>query len=215
MRSLRLAAPSLALVVSLAASIAAAATCNTTAECLAEIEKAQRQTKSMTASFVQVKHLELLDEPLTSRGVISFRRPDRMRLEIVDPIATTVLIKGREIHIPGLSEKDKQAMAMAPASAMFMQLGAVFTGDTASLNEGFEVEARPTAADGIEVTLVPKVEAWRKVFRRMQIEFAGADRSARQIRLDDALGDRLEVSLENVKLNPDLPDSLFESGEAR
>jgi outer membrane lipoprotein carrier protein len=194
----------------LAPSIAGAAACSSTQDCLAAIEKAQRETRSMTASFVQVKHLELLDEPIESRGRLSFRRPDRMRLEIQEPVRTTVVIKGREVHVPGLSAKDRQAMAMAPASAMFMQLGAIFTGDTASLTDGFEVSAVAVGDDGIEVTLVPRVEAWRKVFRRMQIEFSGGELSARKVRLDDALGDRLEVTLQDVQRNVELPESLFE-----
>lgn len=195
--------------VLLGAATAGAAVCTGTPSCLAAIEKAQQTTTSMTASFVQVKHLDLLEEPLESRGRMSFRRPDRMRLEIEEPMRSTILIDGHDIHIPGVSEKDRKAMSMAPVAAMFVQLGSIFSGATAELNKGFEVTAAPSGDDAIEVTLVPRLQSWREVFRRMQITFAGPDLMAKQVRLDDALGDRLEVTLENVRRNVDLPDSLF------
>ena len=199
----------LSCLVVLVPAFAAAAPCADTADCLRTIQKAQEKTTSMTADFVQEKHLQLLDEPLQSRGHLSFRRPDRMRLEITEPMHSTIFINGRDVHVPGMSEKDKQAMAMAPAAAMFTQLGAVFTGATENLQQGFEVTAKPASDDGIDVDLVPRLEAWQRVFRRMQIRFTGPDLQAQQIRLEDALGDRLEVRLENVKQNVDLPDSLF------
>jgi len=192
----------------LGATAAEAAACATTDACLAAVREAQRNLESMTADFVQVKYVQLLDEPVTSRGKLSFRRPDRMRLEIEEPVRSTVLIRGREIHIPGVSESDRRAMAAAPAAAMFTQLGAVFTGDTEKLGAGFDVTAAG-AGDDVEVTLVPRPESWRTVWRRMQITFGGSDLMARQIRLDDALGDRLEIRLQNVKRNVDLPESTF------
>lgn len=195
--------------VLLGAAAAGAAVCSTTPSCLTAIEKSQRATTSMTATFVQVKHLELLDEPIESHGRMWFRRPDHMRLDIEQPVHSTILIDGRNVHIPGVSEKDQKAMSMAPVAAMFTQLGSIFTGDTAELNKGFEVTAAPSGDDAVEVTLVPRLSSWREIFRRMEITFGGPELMARKVRLDDALGDRLEVTLGDVQRNVDLPDALF------
>jgi outer membrane lipoprotein-sorting protein len=185
------------------------APCTSTASCLAEVERAQRDTRALTADFTQVKHLSLLGEPLVSRGRLSFRRPDRMRLEIAEPVQATVVVNGRDVRLPGLSEQDAQALATAPVGAIFSQLGALFVGDTASLHEGFEVVAAP-AGEGVTVTLVPRLESWRRIFQRLELRFEGAEMLVREIRIEDALGDRLEITLEHVQRNVDLPEALFE-----
>jgi outer membrane lipoprotein-sorting protein len=43
----------------------------------------------------------------------------------------------------------------------------------------------------------------------MQLDFAGAELVVRDIRIDDSLGDRLEITMENVKRNVELADDLF------
>lgn len=205
----------LALLSALAATaVAAEAACTSTPSCLAAIQHGQKDTRSFTADFVQVKHVSLLDEPLVSRGRMSFQRPDRMRLEITEPVQAVVLINGREVKIPGISEKDAKAMSMGPVAGMFTQLGALFSGDTAALQKGFDVTARANAAgDGVDVVLVPREESWRKLFRHIDLHFTGSDMLAREIRLEDGFGDHLEVKLENVQRNVALPSDQF-GGEA-
>src|SRR6185369_9494720 len=119
-----------------------------------EIDAAQGNTQTLRARFTQTKHLALLDEPLVSTGRFAFKRPDRMRLEIESPRPATIVINGRQVSIPGLSEGDQKQLAMTPMTAMFTELGAMFGGSAAALQHHFQVSAKPV--DGaIEVTLVP------------------------------------------------------------
>jgi outer membrane lipoprotein-sorting protein len=185
-----------------------AARCDSTSACLKAIEAAQRDTRSIDADFRQVKHLTLLDEPLVSTGRFVFAKPDRVRLEVKEPEPATIVIRGADIHIPGLSEKDRQALSGSPMVAMFTQLGAVFSGSVDKLEEGFEVEAK-SEGDGVRLVLVPRSAEWKKAFQRMQLDFAGADLVVRDIHIEDALGDRLEITMENVKRNVEIADDLF------
>lgn len=185
-----------------------AARCDSTASCLKAIEAAQRDTRSIDADFRQVKHLTLLDEPLVSTGRFVFAKPDRVRLEIKQPEPATIVIRGADIRIPGLSEKDRQALSAGPMVAMFTQLGAVFSGSVDKLEESFEVEAK-AEGDGVRLVLAPRSAEWRKAFQRMQVDFAGAELVVRDIQIDDSLGDRLEITMENVKRNVELADDLF------
>jgi outer membrane lipoprotein-sorting protein len=198
----------------LARSTVATATCDSTDSCLRAIEAAQADTRSISARFTQTKHLSLLDEPLVSTGRFVFRRPDRMRLEIESPRAAVILITGRDISIPGLSESDKQQLAMTPMASMFTALGGMFSGDTAALREHFAVAARPVDG-GIEVTLDPRVPEWQRLFRTIHLRFAGGPPlTMSSMRLEDALGDRLDIVMRDVQRNPELPDSLFDAATA-
>ena len=143
----------------LCTAIAARATCTSTADCLQAIEQAQQNTRTVVAEFVQVKHVSLLDEPLVSRGRFAFKRPDRVRLSIATPQPATVVINGRDVHIPGITERDRAAFAMTPMAALFTQLGAIFAGSMQTLQESFQVSAR-AADSGIEMRLQPRQAAW-------------------------------------------------------
>lgn len=200
--ALALAAPALLHSVALA-------TCASTEACLQAIATAQQGTRTVSAEFVQVKHVTLLDEPLVSSGHFLFKRPDRILLQIETPLAATVVIKGRDVHIPNLPERDRQAMAMAPVATMFTQLGAIFTGAVEGLQDSFEVTARPDDT-GIAVTLRPRRPDWQRMYRSIELRFAGPELSTQQIRLEDALGDHLDITMRNVRRNVELPDTMFD-----
>lgn len=192
----------------LSAGASRAQPCDSTAACLRLLEAAQRQTRTITADFVQVKHLSLLDEPLVSSGRFVFKWPDRMLLQVERPQPATVVVNGSEVQIPNLPERERQAVAMAPIAAMFTHLGAIFTGSVQGLGEGVEVVAAPDGA-AVVVKLVPRQEKWQRWFRALEIRFAGRELVAETIRLEDGFGDRLEITLRNVQRNADVPDALF------
>jgi outer membrane lipoprotein-sorting protein len=196
------------LLLPLLPAAAAATLCDSTAACLARLDAAQAATRTVDARFVQTKHLSLLDEPLISTGRFRFRRPDHVRLDIETPRPSTMLIAGRAVTIPGLAAAEQKALADSPLAAMFTELGAVFAGNLERAPAHFTIATRSTA-DAIEVTLTPTASEYQRLFRTITIRFAGADTMVQSMRLDDALGDHLEVELRDVRRNIDLPDAVF------
>jgi outer membrane lipoprotein-sorting protein len=182
--------------------------CASTEACLQVIQQTQPDIRTMTAAFVQVKHVSLLDEPLVSSGRFAFKRPDRILLKMEQPQPLTVTIAGREVHIPNLPKRERQALGMAPMASMFTQLGAVFTGSMQALEQGFEVAAVEEDS-AIQVALVPRQERWKRMFRSIQLRFTGPQLLVQKIRLDEALGDNLEITLSDVRYNVDIPDATF------
>jgi outer membrane lipoprotein carrier protein len=182
--------------------------CTSTDACLQAIEAAQRETRTISAEFTQIKHVSLLDEPLTSSGRMVFKRPDHILLQIERPQAVRVVINGQDIHIPNLPESERQGLSMAPMAAMFTQLGAMFTGSSQALRAGFDVTAREDN-DGVQLHLVPREAAWQRMFRSVDVRFAGPDLLVHSIGLEDGLGDSLEISLRNVQRNAEVPDATF------
>ena len=121
-----------------------------------------------------------------------------MRLEIETPRSVVIVINGQQVSIPGLSAADQQQLALTPMTAMFTEFGAMFGGSAATLRKHFDVSAAP--ADGaIEVTLSPTVPEWQRLFRTIALRFAGPDLLISSMRLDDALGDRLEIAMRDAR----------------
>jgi len=187
---------------------AAHGACDSTSSCLRQIEAAQADTRTVTARFSQTKYLSLLDEPVVSTGRFLFKRPDKVRLDVETPRAATVLVDGRNISIPGMTESDKQQIGMTPMAQLFTELGAMFGGSTAALERHFDVVAQ-SSGNAIVVTLTPKLADWQRLFRRIQLTFTEPALTLGAMQFDDPLGDRLEIVMSDVQRNVDVPDSTF------
>ena len=192
-----------------ARAVAAYGACDTTDACLQTIEHAQADTQTIDARFTQTKTVSLLNEPVISTGRFLFQRPDRMRLEIETPRPATIVINGRDISIPGISASEQQQLSTAPMAAMFVELGAMFSGSPAALRRHFEVAAQSTAG-AIDVTLTPTLPEWQKLFRTIRLRFSEPDLVVSSMQLDDALGDHLEIVMRDVHRNAPLPENAFQ-----
>lgn len=185
------------------------AACAAARDCLREIERAQADTRSLRARFVQTKHLSLLGEPIVSRGLFVFAKPDRVLWEIEEPQPLRVLITGGEVRLDGVSQRDSSMLAVSPLSTMLSQLGSIFAGEVEALEAGFDVVAAD-AGGRIELTLTPRREDWKRMFRVVRLQFERPLLAVRRIELEDALGDRLEIELSAVERNVDVADSMLE-----
>lgn len=195
-------------MVALATSVRAIPPCATTEACLQQIETAQQATETLSARFTQTKHMSLLSEPLVATGRFAFKRPDRILWEIEQPDKATVIINGGQLVIPGLAEKERQALATLPVATALSQIGALFTGDVQALRDTFDATASADS-DAIQVHLVPREQAAQGMFSRIDLAFAAPRLTLRSIRLENRLGDRVEVALDDVVVNAALPDALF------
>ncbi len=192
----------------LAAAPVAATLCASTAECVRAVQQAQGDTRTLSADFVQVKHLSLLEEPIVSSGHLLLKRPDHVLVRIDKPQAATVRINNGQLDIPSLPERERRAIAMAPMAGRIGDLGAIFSGSVEGLEEKFDVTAG-AESDGIAVRLVPREESLKQIFRTIELRFDGPQLLIHRIRLEDALGDHLEITLDHVQRNVDIPDSVF------
>ena len=186
----------------------ARAACGSTDACLRAVEAAQRDLATFTARVVQAKQLGLIEEPLVSEGRLAFKRPDRILWEIDQPEPVRIVIDGDGLHVPGLSDDERRALERASAGQLVRQLGAIFAGDVAALRGGFEASATE-GGGAIVVELVPRDDSLRTAIAKMELRFARPELLVRSIRLENSLGDRLEIRLEDVERNADVPDSAF------
>lgn len=207
MRAVARLAPLLGAVIALTPAVRAAP-CATTDACLQQVEAAQRATESLRARFTQTKYMSLLQEPLVATGRFAFKRPDRILWEIEQPEKTTVIITGNRLEIPGLPESERAALARVPVATALAQIGALFTGDIGAVRDAFDATAEGDDG-GVRVRLVPRRADAHGMFNRIELRFAAPDLTLRAIQLANRLGDRVEVTLDDVAVNAPVPDALF------
>ncbi|MDX2171156.1 MAG: outer membrane lipoprotein carrier protein LolA [Deltaproteobacteria bacterium] len=184
------------------------AACDSTPSCLQALEAAQTSLRTIDAHFTQTKTVSLLTEPIVSTGRFRFKRPDKVRLDIQTPQLATVLIDGRTVSLPGIDAEQMKDMSATPMIDLFTELGALLGGQVNQAMTHFQVHAQADG-DGIAVTLTPTLPAWQRLYKRIDMTFGGHPLAIRTMRLDDALGDRLEIAMRDVQRNAELPDAIF------
>ena len=191
----------------------ALARCNSTADCVSEIQGAYRDVATFRANVTQTKHVSLLDEPLVSTGHLAFKKPDRLLLEMDAPQPLKVIVNGTRIWIPGLDKEAEAALAAAP-TVMLSRLQAIFTGDLAALEQSFDVRAEEDDR-GIAVALQARDARMFNTVQTMELRFARPDLLLHEIRIRNALGDALDIVLRDIQKNPVLSDSMFTIDDSR
>ena len=189
---------------------AAGVPCSDTSACLRLLEARQHDTQALAARFEQTKHVSLMTEPLITRGQFAFQRPDVVVWQVDDPPAT-IRIDRTGLRVLNSSVSQADVDAIAPVGSLFRSIGGLFSGSIGAVERDFAVEAR---ADGdvLRVHLVPRRPEWQRVATAIDLTFAPPAYTIQTFRLDDPLGDRLEVRFFDVRRNDAVPSQLFLPG---
>jgi outer membrane lipoprotein-sorting protein len=73
-----------------------------------QLMRSLAETKSGRATFIETKHIAMLDRPLVSTGILTFAAPDRLEKVTVNPEAESMRVDGDTLVI----ERKKQSMSL-------------------------------------------------------------------------------------------------------
>jgi len=196
-----------ALVVALLA-VASPAAADDAAAVLAELEKAGRALETMSARFVEVKTLVILDENEESTGVVMLQVPGRLRWNYKVPQESVMLIKDGRFarYFP----KTKQVFRGEAKGEADLLVG--FGPGAADLGKKYEVTLvgeEPVSGRGAHVLdLAPREHGGLFSGIRMWVD---AERFFPvQTRLTEPTGDYTTIRFEDVAINAGLPKDAFE-----
>jgi hypothetical protein len=140
-------------------------------------------------TFVQTKHLAILDQPLVSPGVIEIdRRHGRLRWEFTGQ-AVLILADGR-LRRWGADGQEEDLDANPSSAALIDQFQALLSGSWATLDELFAISESP---DGTTILLTARSPDLARHVSALTVvvDEAGLPRS---LTLDAAGGDRTEYA---------------------
>lgn len=170
-----------------------------------------KQTRTLSAEFVQTKKLRLFRTEVTTRGRLSYQAPDHLRWETLPPDASTLLVRGNraELRIPGerprvLDLRRDRAMATL-VEQLLVWLGAR---SADRLTQWYRVELGRSPPKGYRLTLRPRSAAVRKRVSQVVVTLAG-DVSLRRIELSHPGGDHSTITFPTVRRNQPLPKGIF------
>ena len=168
-----------------------------------KLEAHHARTADLVARFTQSYRSGMLGREVVERGVVSLKRPGRMRWEYKDPEAKLFVSDGKtfSFYVPAdrqviVSEQDEQRSL---AARLLSGRGGLLDEFDASLDEPLE--------EGVfRLRLVPRRPQADVEGALLDVEPSGRIRS---ILLEDVQGNRTRFRFEGVRENTGLRDSLF------
>jgi outer membrane lipoprotein carrier protein len=168
-----------------------------------KVEERHARTADLVARFTQSYRSGMLGREVTERGVVSLKRPGRMRWEYKDPEPKLFISDGRTFYfyVPAdkqviVSEQDEQR-----------SLAARLLSGRGGLAEEFAASLESPLEEGVvRLKLVPRHEQPDVERAFVDVEPSGR---VRAILLDDVQGNRTRFRFEAVRENTGLRDELF------
>ena len=67
-----------------------------------KIDKASSAMKTMQCDFTQTKRMKMLSKDMQSKGVMYFKRPDKLRWQYTSPYDYTFIMNGDKVQIKSM-----------------------------------------------------------------------------------------------------------------
>ena len=170
---------------------------------LRKVEEHHARTRDLVARFSQSYRSGMLGREVTERGVVSIKRPGRMRWEYKDPEPKLFVSDGRTFYfyVPA----DKQVIVSEQDEGR--SLAARLLSGRGGLSDEFDVSLESPLEEGVvRLKLVPRREQSDVERAFVDVEPSGRIRS---LLLDDVQGNRTRFRFEGVRENTGLADELF------
>jgi outer membrane lipoprotein carrier protein len=167
------------------------------------IEEHHARTADLVARFTQSYRSGMLGRELVESGVVSIKRPGRMRWEYLEPEKKLFVSDGTTFYF--YVPEDRQVIVQEQDTQRSLAARLLFGGQ--GLLEEFEASLDEPLEDGVlRVRLVP-----RHADAELERAFVDAEPSGviRSILLEDVQGNRTRFRFEDLRENTGLPDRLF------
>lgn len=180
---------------------------------LARLDQAGKQLTDLTADIKQTKVTLVVNDTSTDTGKLFLKRTksgNRTKLEYEKPIVKTLLIdKGKVlIYEPRINTLQEVDLGKNRAQAEFFLTGVGQS--SANLTKTYDVRfLKEETVNGSKTSLLELKPKGSSMFSQIWLWIDPVLGLPIQTRLTESSGDFLTFQLENIKMNPKLPDKIF------
>lgn len=176
------------------------------------IEKIDKTASAMTGmqcEFTQTKSMKLLSKEMQSKGIMYFKRPNKLRWQYTSPYDYTFILNGDKVQIK--SSKSTKNIDVQ-GNKMFRQITNIIlnsvTGGSLKSSSDFNVEVYKKD-NSYYAKLFPKKKELKQLYQVIEIYFDSALTMVNSVRMVEKTGDETRVNLINTKLNTTVNDKMF------
>jgi outer membrane lipoprotein-sorting protein len=166
---------------------------------LADVMRQLAAVPSARARFTETKQVALLKTPLVLTGTLRYERPNKLEKHVLTPYDERIAIVGSEVSVENKTRGRTQNLSATSNStlqALVESLRATLAGDLASLERHFDVAFEGTASEWA-IVLVPRDAGTLALITRIRL--AGTGDRLHRIDIDEAGGDRSEMSIQDER----------------
>lgn len=179
-------------------------------EIIRTIDGQQQKIKMLTASFSQRKETSLAKDPLISRGIVKFKRPDRIHFFYAKPEPMEMALDGKTIWIyyPGRSQAEKYSLARSRKMTQHLEpVMGIFQKTFAQLAEDYAVTYQGLEEDHLHrFRLQPREERLQKFLSSVDLWIDKTSGAILKFEMIEASKDRLILEFKDLQINPPLTD---------
>ena len=178
-----------------------AAALKTTVKTLSE------KTTTITADFVQYKHLDFLSNDIISEGTMAFKSPSMVKWEYVKPFSYAVLFKDETLYINDDGNKSDMDMS---SNKIFKQLNQLITASIkGDMFDASEFDVSYFKKDELsEVHFNPKDKQFAEFIKSFQITF-NLKGEVQEVKMIEPSDDYTKIVFSNRTTNQPISDAVF------
>ena len=177
-------------------------------EVLARLARNAAGIETLQGRVVQEKRLEMFQDTVSSQGRFAYRRPDKLRWELTDPVVTGFVItgsSGQRWH--GLTAK-KEAFTLESDPMMRVLAGQILASVRADFSP-MQKEYRISVSSESPVTLLLEPLTPNAFVGRVTVTFSKKTEYVESVTVREQGGDQTTFSFTEVEVNRPLPDGTF------
>ena len=174
-----------------------------------KIDKASSAMKTMQCGFTQTKRMKMLSKDMQSKGVMYFKRPDKLRWQYTSPYDYTFIMNGDKVQIKSMKSTKNIDVQQ---NKMFRQITNIIlssiTGGTLRTSADFTVELWQQDKSYF-VKLYPKKKELKQLYQYLEIWFDPALTKVSTVKMMEKTGDMTIVNLLNTKYGVTINEKMF------
>ena len=173
---------------------------------LEAIQERYETVNTFRAHFVQRAYIKLMDQTQEAEGEVVVKKPGKMKWTYNAPDPQVLVSNNRTIwlYIP----EENQVTKASVQDIYTTNTPALFLSGEGKLAEAFNVKKINREVGVLIVLLIPKLK--NRDLKQLTLLVSDKNYQIIGSRVYDRLGNKTEILFDNIQVNVQLPDSLFE-----
>ncbi len=176
---------------------------------LAKMDQSSNALRSLQCDFVQSKRMKILSKEMQSKGILYFKKPDKIRWQYTSPYDYTFIMNGDKVQIK--SAKSTKNIDIQ-GNKIFRQITTIIlntvTGGGIMNSADFNVELYKSG-DIYFAKMLPKKKEVKQVYSSIEVYFNSALTMVETIKMVEKSGEYTVVKLVAPKINATINESVF------
>ena len=176
---------------------------------LEKMDQSSNALRSLQCDFQQSKKMKILNKEMLSKGVLYFKKPDKIRWQYTAPYDYTFIMNGDRVQIK--SAKSTKNIDIQ-GNKIFRQVSSIIlntvTGGGLKNSADFDVELFKQN-NIIFAKMLPKKKEVKQVYSAIEVYFNPSLTMVETIKMIEKSGESTVVKLVSPKLNTTIDESVF------